>query len=80
MTSKLPINLENLLRQRQVEGERIEYKVGWNPDAILRMLCAFANSAGGSLKISMKSLIVTPLFLSNIILITLHNFMLLRSR
>lgn len=80
MTSKLPINLENLLRQRQVEGERIEYKVGWNPDAILRMLCAFANSAGGSLKISMKSLIVTPLFLSNIILVTLHNFMLLRSR
>lgn len=80
MTSKLPINLENLLRQRQVEGERIEYKVGWNPDAILRMLCAFAKSAGGSLKISMKSLIVTPLFLSNIILVTLHNFMLLRSR
>jgi hypothetical protein len=33
MTSKLPINLENLLRQRQVEGERIEYKAGWNPDA-----------------------------------------------
>jgi hypothetical protein len=28
MTSKLPINLENLLRQRQVEGERIEYKAG----------------------------------------------------
>ncbi|GEM_PF-1450647 len=35
MTSKLPINLENLLRQRQVEGERIEYKAGWNPDAFL---------------------------------------------
>lgn len=43
MASKLPINLENLLRQRQVEGERIEYKAGWNPDAILRTLCAFAN-------------------------------------
>ncbi|MFA6270753.1 MAG: winged helix-turn-helix transcriptional regulator [Candidatus Paceibacterota bacterium] len=43
MTSKLPINLDNLLRQRQVEGERIEYKAGWNPDAILRTLCAFAN-------------------------------------
>ena len=43
MISKLPINLENLLRQRQVEGERIEYKAGWNPDAILRTLCAFAN-------------------------------------
>ncbi len=43
MPSSLPINLENLLRQRQVEGERIEYKAGWNPDAILRTLCAFAN-------------------------------------
>jgi hypothetical protein len=29
MNSKLPINLECLLRQRQVEGERIEYKAGW---------------------------------------------------
>jgi ATP-dependent DNA helicase RecG len=43
MPSSLPINLENLLRQRQVEGERIEYKAGWNPDAILRTVCAFAN-------------------------------------
>lgn len=43
MSSKLPIKLENLLRQRQVEGERIEYKRGWNPDPILRTLCAFAN-------------------------------------
>lgn len=43
MSSKLPINLEDLLRQRKVEGERIEYKRGWNPDLILRTLCAFAN-------------------------------------
>lgn len=40
---KLPINLLDLLHQRTVEGERIEYKEGWNPDAILRTLCAFAN-------------------------------------
>jgi hypothetical protein len=39
-----PINLENLLRQRQMEGERIECKAGWNPDAIFRTLCAFANA------------------------------------
>lgn len=38
MTSNLPINLEYLLRQRQVEGERIEYKAGWNPDAIMRTM------------------------------------------
>ena len=43
MKSTLPINLEDLLRQRTVEGERIEYKAGWNPDAIIRTLCAFAN-------------------------------------
>ena len=43
MSSKLPINLEDLLRQRTVESERIEYKGGWNPDAIMRTLCAFAN-------------------------------------
>jgi ATP-dependent DNA helicase RecG len=43
MNSKLPVNLRGLLRQRSVEGERIEYKAGWNPDAIVRTLCAFAN-------------------------------------
>nr|QNO45978.1 hypothetical protein EBOGGPCF_00023 [Methanosarcinales archaeon ANME-2c ERB4]QNO46070.1 hypothetical protein FAKCHJAF_00007 [Methanosarcinales archaeon ANME-2c ERB4]QNO48855.1 hypothetical protein LEJCPHKL_00024 [Methanosarcinales archaeon ANME-2c ERB4] len=43
MTSKLPINLKDLLHQRKVEGERIEYKAGWNPDPIMRTLCAFAN-------------------------------------
>ena len=43
MTSKLPINIKDLLHQRKVEGERIEYKAGWNPDAIMRTLCAFAN-------------------------------------
>ncbi|VFN03909.1 MAG: ATP-dependent DNA helicase RecG [Candidatus Kentron sp. G] len=43
MTDKLPINLDDLLRQRTVECERIEYKAGWNPDATIRTLCAFAN-------------------------------------
>ena len=43
MSSKLPLNLDDLLRQRTVEGDRIEYKSGWNPDAVVRTLCAFAN-------------------------------------
>jgi len=43
MSSKLSINLEDLLRQRKVEGDRVEYKRGWNPDPITRTLCAFAN-------------------------------------
>lgn len=38
--SKPPINLNDLLRQRTVEGERIEYKAGWNPDPIIRTVCA----------------------------------------
>lgn len=43
MTSKLPINLADLLRQRTVEGERIEYKAGWSPESVLHAMCAFAN-------------------------------------
>ncbi len=43
MSTRLPINLEDLLRQRTVEGDRIEYKAGWNPDPTIRTLCAFAN-------------------------------------
>ena len=43
MTSKFPINLADLLRQRTVEGERIEYKAAWNPESVLHTLCAFAN-------------------------------------
>ena len=43
MTPKLPINVHNLLSQRTVEGERIEYKAGWNPESVLHAICAFAN-------------------------------------
>lgn len=39
----LHINLEDLLSARTVESDRIEYKEGWNPDAIYRSICAFAN-------------------------------------
>ena len=39
----LPINVEDLLRQRKVESNRIEFKKGWNPDRIYRSICAFAN-------------------------------------
>ena len=40
---RLPINIEELLSGRAVEGDRLEYKTGWNPDAIYRTICAFAN-------------------------------------
>ena len=43
MTGKLPINIDHLLRQRAIEGERMEYKAGCNPQSVLHTLCAFAN-------------------------------------
>ena len=43
MTGKLPINIDHLLRQRPIEGERVEYKAGWNPQSVLHAICAFAN-------------------------------------
>lgn len=39
----LPLNLHDLLHHRTIEGERVEHKAGWNPNPILRTLCAFAN-------------------------------------
>lgn len=39
----LPVNLNDLLSARSVESNRIEFKEGWNPDAIYRTICAFAN-------------------------------------
>ena len=54
----LPINIEQLLSGRAVEGDRIEYKTGWNPDAIYRTICAFANdfdeTGGGYIVIGVK--------------------------
>lgn len=41
--NKLPINLTNLLHQRTIESERVEYKAGWSPESVIRTLSAFAN-------------------------------------
>ena len=41
-----------------MEGDRIEYKTGWNPDAIYRSVCAFANdfdeTGGGYIVVGVK--------------------------
>lgn len=39
----LPLDIDDLIRQRKVEGARIEYKRGWNPEKVLHSVCAFAN-------------------------------------
>ena len=39
----LPINIEDLLHKQKIEGNRIEFKSGWNPDSIYHSICGFAN-------------------------------------
>ncbi|MBF0570022.1 MAG: putative DNA binding domain-containing protein [Candidatus Omnitrophica bacterium] len=39
----LPININDLFTAKTVEWERLEFKAGWNPEDVLRTLCAFAN-------------------------------------
>lgn len=39
----LPINVNDLLKNSIVESDRLEFKAGWNPEAILHTMCAFAN-------------------------------------
>jgi len=54
----LHLNIEDLLSARTVESDRIEFKEGWNPDAIYRSICAFANDfenlGGGYILIGVK--------------------------
>ena len=40
---KLPVDIGALLRGKTVEWERLEFKRGWNPEAVVHTLCAFAN-------------------------------------
>ena len=54
----LPINVDALLEMRTIEGERVEYKAGWNPERALHTICAFANDfhnlGGGYLVIGVE--------------------------
>src|ERR1035438_4024623 len=40
---RLPINIDDVLHGQTVEWERLEFKHGWNPEAVLHTMCAFAN-------------------------------------
>ena len=46
----LPINITQLLHGKAVEWERLEFKAGWNPEIILRSICAFTMAKNGSPK------------------------------
>lgn len=39
----LPINIEELIKGNIIESERIELKKGWNPQAVIQTICAYAN-------------------------------------
>jgi ATP-dependent DNA helicase RecG len=39
----LPINIEEMINGKTVEWERIEFRKGWNPERIIRTICAFSN-------------------------------------
>jgi len=39
----LPIKIDDVLHGQTVEWERLEFKQGWNPEAVLHTMCAFAN-------------------------------------
>ena len=39
----IPVNIDDLINHRVVESTRIEYKADFNPDPIIRSICAFAN-------------------------------------
>ncbi|MFI5342720.1 MAG: ATP-binding protein [Chlamydiales bacterium] len=39
----LPINIDELLKGQTIEWERLEFKAGWNPEAFIRTVSAFAN-------------------------------------
>ena len=42
-THHLPISIPDILHGKSVEWERLEFKQGWNPEAVLHTICAFAN-------------------------------------
>ncbi|MBC2698260.1 MAG: ATP-binding protein [ANME-2 cluster archaeon] len=39
----IPISVKQLIEGNLIESERIELKKGFNPEAILHSMCAFAN-------------------------------------
>jgi predicted HTH transcriptional regulator len=43
LATPLPINIDDILHGQTVGSERLEFKQGWNPEAVLHTMCAFAN-------------------------------------
>ena len=39
----IPVNIMDLVYRQKIEGPRLEFKRGWNPEKVLHTICAFAN-------------------------------------
>ena len=57
-------DINDLLNRRKVESDRIEFKKGWNPTAIYRSICAFANDiediGGGYILVGVEAINGVP--------------------
>lgn len=62
----LPVNIDELLKGQIVEWERLEFKAGWNPEAFIHTVSAFANDinnwGGGYLIIGVQEANGQPIF------------------
>ncbi len=62
----LPVNINELVHGKVVEWERLEFKAGWNPEAILHSICAFANDlnnwGGGYIIVGVEAVNGVPQF------------------
>lgn len=60
------IKNRNIIRRGVVEHDCVEYKTGWNPNAIIHSICAFANdydnTNGGYIVIGVKEKDGMPVF------------------
>jgi len=39
----LAVNIDELINGHVIEWERLEFKLGWNPEDMIHSMCAFAN-------------------------------------
>jgi ATP-dependent DNA helicase RecG len=62
----IPISIADLLKNRRVESERIEFKGNWNPKDVMQSICAFANDinnwGGGYIVIGINENNGVPVF------------------
>ena len=65
----IPVNIKDLIEMRVVESSRIEYKERWNPESVMRTICAFANDienvGGGYVILGVKCADGIPTITSN---------------